>query len=93
MYHQTLHSPHAYTTNPNYITHQQQQMMEQPHQLVQQQLMQQQQEQQQCLPSTGKRQQDATHETEPETTSKCTWQTIKKKEEKQPNHRKQTSTA
>jgi hypothetical protein len=28
-----------------------------------------------------KRQQDATYETEPETTSKCTWQTIKKRRE------------
>jgi hypothetical protein len=62
MYHQTLHSPHAYTTNPNYITYEQQQMMQKPQQLVQQQLVQQQQEQQ-CLPSTGKRKQDATFET------------------------------
>jgi hypothetical protein len=46
MYHQTLHSPQAYTTNPIYITYQQQQMMQQPQQLVQQQLVQQQQQQQ-----------------------------------------------
>jgi hypothetical protein len=43
MYYQTLHSPHAYTTNPNYITYQQLQMMQQPQQLVKQQLVQQQQ--------------------------------------------------
>jgi hypothetical protein len=53
---------------------------------VQQQLVQQQQQQQQqCLPSTGKRQQDATYETEPETTSKCTWQTIKKRKRSGPS--------
>jgi hypothetical protein len=47
--------------------------------MMQQQLMQQQQQQQQqCLPSTGKRQQKATYETEPEITSEFTWKTIKK---------------
>jgi hypothetical protein len=42
------------------------------------------QQQQQCLRSNGKRQQDATYETEPETTSKCTWQTIKKRKRNSP---------
>jgi hypothetical protein len=59
-------------------------MMQQPQQLVQQQLVQQQQQQQQCLPSTGERQQDATYEIEPETTIKCTLQTIKKRKRSSP---------
>jgi hypothetical protein len=36
------------------------------------------------LTQHGKRQQDATHETEPETTSKFTWQTIKKMKRSSP---------